>query len=100
MAPKNFLIALSLLVLTSCGENKPLEIITVEKQLEIAKPDRPTPIALSDIKWEVINSNDTIYYGLTIAGYKTLANNMLEIKRYIIEQNNIITYYENSIGEK
>lgn len=100
MEQKNCLIALSLLLLTSCTTTKPLDIVTIEKPIEIVQPSRPAAITLSDINWKVIDFNDTIYYSLTIQDYKLLATNMLEIKRYIVEQKNIITYYENTTGDK
>lgn len=99
MAQKNYLIALSLLLLTSCGNTDAVKVETVSKPIEILQPSRPAAVELSDIKWKVINHKDTIYYSLSISDYKLLASNMLEIKRYLVEQKNIIIYYEEVTGE-
>lgn len=97
MVQKSCLIALLVLALSSCGATqKPTEIVTKPVQVSIKQIPDPKPIVMNDIRWKVINTNDKIYYGLTVADYQLLAINMLELKRYITEQKNIIYYYKDN----
>lgn len=94
MVQKNFLVALLLLVLSSCGNTtKPVEIQTIPTVIPITQLADPNPIVMNNITWKVINLNNDIYYGITVADYELLAANMLELKRYILAQKNIIKYY-------
>ena len=93
MVQKSFLIVLLLLALSSCSSTKPIEIVTTPVQLPIAQLPDPSPIVMSDISWKIINLDNKIYYGLAVSDYQLLATNMLELKRYILAQKNIITYY-------
>lgn len=95
MVRKIFLIVLSLSLLSSCSPKvKPIEIITKPVEIVIVAPPPPEPVVLNDITWKVLNINDIIYYGISVADYGLLAGNMLELKRYIIAQKNIIVYYK------
>lgn len=100
MVLKNYLILLSTLLLLSCGTTSVPEVEPVLDAPKILVLSPPSPLSLSDISWHVINSDNIIYYGLTIDDYKLLALNMEDIKRYISEQKTIILYYENVIGEQ
>ena len=93
MVQKIFLVALCLLLLSNCGP-KPIAIETAPVVTTIQQPNKPNPVILSDIHWKVLNINNNIYYGLPVSDYELLASNMLELKRYILAQKNIITYYE------
>ena len=95
MVQKSFLIVLLLLALSSCGATPPpaIEVITKPVEISIQQLPDPNPIVMNNIKWKVINLDSKIYYGLAVADYELLASNMLELKRYIIAQKNIITYY-------
>lgn len=99
MVLKSFLTALPILLLINCSGTKSIEVQTVEKPLKITQPSLPAPVKLTDIKWKVIDHEGEIYYGLTINDYKVLASNMLELKRYIVEQKNIINYYRRVTGD-
>lgn len=95
MVQKSFLAVLCLLLLSNCTPKvEPLTIETKPVTINIAQPEQPTAILLSDIRWKVLNIDNSIYYGLSVADYELLASNMLDIKRYILAQKNIITYYE------
>jgi hypothetical protein len=59
----------------------------------IAAPPPPRPVELSRIRWNVLNYEDRIYYGLSVSDYELLSLNMQDIIRYISEQRNIINYY-------
>jgi hypothetical protein len=84
-----------ILALSSCAKTtQPVEIVTEPVKIAITAPADPNPLVLNNITWKVINNNDIIYYGITVSDYEQLALNMLEIKRYIKSQKNIIRYYE------
>lgn len=93
MVQKTFLVALCLLLLSSCGP-KPITVETAPVVTTIQHPDKPNPVVLSDIHWKVLNVDNNIYYGLPVSDYELLASNMLDLKRYILAQKNIILYYE------
>lgn len=93
MVQKSFLVVLCLLLLSNCGP-KPITVQTAPVINNIQHPDKPNPVILSDIHWKVLNIDNNIYYGLPVSDYEILANNMLELKRYILAQKNILTYYE------
>lgn len=94
MAQKSFLIVLLLLLLSSCSSTtKPVEVITTPVEVPLTQLPDPSPIVMNNIKWKIINLDNKIYYGLGVTDYELLAVNMLELKRYILAQKNIITYY-------
>jgi hypothetical protein len=95
MVQKSFLAVLGLLLLSNCSvKPEPIIIDTAPVAISIEQPDQPNAIVLSDISWKVLNINNDIYYGLSVTDYELLAINMLDIKRYILAQKNIINYYE------
>lgn len=101
MVQKSFLAVLLILALSSCGAAvKPVEIISKPAEVVFTPPPAPNPIVLSNITWKVINLNDKIYYGISVSDYELLAVNMLEIKRYISAQKNIIVYYEQNTNKE
>jgi hypothetical protein len=94
MVQKSFLIVLLLLLLSSCSStDKPIEVITAPIDIPLAQLPDPSPIVVNNINWKIINLDNKIYYGLSVSDYELLAINMLEIKRYILAQKNIIVYY-------
>ena len=95
MALKNYLVVLPLLLVISCTKPAaPIEFTTAPVEVSITPPPAPEPIVLNNITWKVINIDNTVYYGLRVSDYELLAVDMLEIKRYISAQKNIINYYE------
>jgi hypothetical protein len=95
MVQKSFLVVLCLLLLNNCSSKaEPLIIDTAPVVINIEQPEQPNAIVLSDIRWKVLNIDNSIYYGLSVSDYELLASNMLDIKRYILAQKNIIIYYE------
>ncbi len=95
MVLKSFSTALLLLALSSCGKTyQPVEVITQPVEVTITPPANPNPMVLNNITWKVLNISDKIYYGISVSDYELLSANMLEIKRYITAQKNIIAYYK------
>ena len=46
----------------------------------------------------VKENGDFLFYALSVRDYETLALNMAEIKRYILQQKEIIIYYEKAVA--
>lgn len=99
------------MVLTGCGSMK--NLVTVEKQvlvpMDIPVPSGPSPIDLDYIEWHILKKDnlqdkfkeeDSLYYGMTSDGYKTLYDNILELKKYILQQQKIIEYYKKSVEDQ
>ncbi len=116
MVQKICLILLSLLLLSSCSNTPEKEIVTVT---EIIKPqisvvERPKQISTNEIEWYVVTeknydefkkrflseNGDLVFYVLSVRDYEKLIVNMAEIKRYILQQKEIILYYEKSVTEE
>jgi len=54
-----------------------------------------------EFKQRFIKENgDLVGYVLSVRDYETLALNMAEIKRYILQQKQIIIYYEKAVAPK
>ena len=97
MVQKSFLAVLCLLLLSNCSTKAIPETLVVDTapvSISIEQPTQPNPLVLSNITWKILNIDNNIYYGLSVSDYELLASNMLDIKRYILAQKNIITYYE------
>ena len=107
-----------LLLSSGCGyfKNplKTIEIKTVEVERVIPTQNRPRPMSMNDIHFYVVTeqnfeefkerfvkeNGDFLFYALSVRDYETLALNMAEIKRYILQQKEIIIYYEKAVTPK
>jgi len=111
MVPKIFLISLSVILLTSCSTPEP-EIITrtefVEKDVPIQ--NRPRGVSLNDVEWRVVTSENLdafleeisvgdgyVFYAISVSDYENLSLNLAELRRYILQQRELIVYYENAV---
>jgi hypothetical protein len=87
---------------------------TEYKTLEIYQPPLPQAINLEDVQFFVITeknkeeqiaeleklqSGSFVLFGLTPQGYENMAFNLQEIRRYILEQKEIILYYRKATQE-
>ena len=115
----NYLTVSSLLLLTlllsSCGylrkPEKEIVVQTVEVQKVIPIQPQPKPIDMIDVKFYVVTeenyaefkekfmktNNDYVFYVVSVHDYENLAFNMAELYRYIIQQKEIMIYYEKSV---
>jgi hypothetical protein len=121
VALKNCLIALSVLLvgvtLSSCARfSKPklIEIKTVEVERVIPKQNRPRPVQMNDVYFYVVTEDtfenfkkrfekengEFLFYAISVRDYETIALNMSELKRYIVQQKHIIIYYEKAVTPK
>ena len=112
MLQKTLLVILSLLLLSSCSafRTPPPEIITqteyVERTIEIQ--ERPKAVNMAEIEWYVItqeNLEEVIkkiesengqlaIMALSVRGYENLSLNIADLRRYILQQKELIIYYE------
>ena len=125
MVLKNYLKVSSLLLLsvtvsscTSWPKFTQIEVQTVEVERNIPIQNSPRQLNLSNITWYVVTEENFeefkkryekengmfLFYVINVRDYETLSLNMVEIKRYIEQQKQIIMYYEKAIvpeeGEK
>ena len=91
-----------------------VEIKTVEVERQIPIQNRPRPMSMNNIYFYVVTeqnfeefkqrfikeNGDFLLYALSVRDYETLAINMAEIKRYILQQKQIIIYYEKAVAPK
>ena len=121
MVLKNYLkvssLLLLLLLLSSCSTWDKLtriEVQTIEVQRNIPIQNRPARLELNNIKWFVVTdqnfeefkekfikqNDEFLFFALSVRDYETLALNMADIKRYVVQQKQIIIYYEKALSPK
>ena len=91
-----------------------IKTVTEYKTLEIYQPLLPQAINLEDVQFFVITEKNKdekiaeleklqsgafVLMGLTPQGYENMAFNLQEIRRYILEQKEIILYYRKATQE-
>ncbi len=60
-----------------------------------------TEDTFEDFKKRFMEENaDFLFYSLSVRDYETLALNMADIKRYILQQKELIIYYEKAVAPK
>ena len=118
----NYLTVSSLLLLTlllsSCGylrkPEKEIVVQTVEVQKIIPVQPQPKPVDMIDVKFYVVTeenyeefkekfmktNNDYVLYAVSVHDYENLAFNMAELYRYIVQQKEIMIYYEKAVKNK
>tara|TARA_X000001036_G_C20435972_1_gene707244 strand:+ start:65 stop:466 length:402 start_codon:yes stop_codon:yes gene_type:complete len=117
MELKKFLTISSLLLLSSCSwfREPEKEIVTVTEiiKTQIGVAERPKALSMAEVKWYVVTEDnfeefkvrfkdkegDTMFYAISVHDYENLILNMADIKRYILQQKEIIIYYENAVTE-
>lgn len=116
MNKTTIIVLLSALLLAGCGSIRPqVKPIIVESRvatIPVFHPPLPDKISLRDFKWTVLtpklmqeyltdleagSAPVVIWYGITPDGYKSLAENIAILRRYIKEQQAIILYYRDNL---
>ena len=123
MELRNYLRVSSLLLLclllTNCGflrkPEKEIIVKTVEVEKQIPIQGHPRPLKLGKVTWKVVTSQnidelvkqyeekngpDWVFYVMEVESFERLALNMEDIKRYILQQKEIIIYYEEAVKPK
>lgn len=93
-------------LLSACS-SPTVTVKTVETP-EIHAPS-PAPLNLKNVEWRVLNkeqliklldeinkkqSNDFVIYALTPDGFENLNGNIVELRRFLLEQKQVITFYQ------
>lgn len=113
---KILIIGILLLPLTSCSlfRKEPevvIQTVTRTEYPEITIQPAPEPVELSDVIWYVVtpdnldsflkqfekDNGQIVFIATTIRGYENMALNLQEIRRYILQQKEIILYYEKAV---
>jgi hypothetical protein len=117
---KWFVIPTALLVLSSCSSVsslRPAPQVVVQKEYierNIPIQQRPSPVEMPNVKWYVVNSDnidqflerikndagDVVFIAVTPKGYENLALGISELRRFILQQREIIVYYEQQLTPK
>ena len=120
MAQLRYLLILSLILLSSsCSllNRQPEEkIVTVTKIVQPIIPvvERPKQLDLSDVDWYVVternmeeflgkfekDNGDIVFMAISVRGYENISLNLADLRRYILQQKEIIIYYEDSVKPK
>lgn len=75
------------------------------------KTARPKPVTLNDISFKVVTAENfeefraefekengvLVFYAMTVRDYESMAMNLAELRRYILQQKEIIVYYEKQV---
>jgi uncharacterized lipoprotein YajG len=94
------LLLLVLVILSGC--KTPLEIST--NNSPVTAPS-PSPLHLEPVEWKVFNRDGivelskmatptTVIYTLDPSNFEHLNKNLLELRRYILEQNQAVEFYK------
>lgn len=93
-------------LLSACSTPN-VTVSTVETP-EIQAPS-PAPLNLKNVEWKVLNkaelsklldqvnksgNNDFVIYAVTPDGFENLNGNIVELRRYLLEQKEAITFYQ------
>jgi len=109
---------LSLLLLSSCSLFLPKpdpqpRIVTVTQVTypNIQTPVAPQPVELNDVKFYVVtpdnldefleefeeDNGQIVFVATSVPSYENLSINLQELRRYILQQKEIILYYEKAV---
>ena len=106
-----------LFLLGGCASTPVKEVVIKTKpiEIEIAQPERPKEIKLERPEWFVVNSSnlqeflekvrkiqsdEPVFFAFTPQDYEKMSYNLQEIRRYVLQQNEIIVYYEKMTAPK
>ena len=112
------LLVISSLLLSSCSLFLPKpdpapRIVTITKMSypRIQVPVRPQPVELNDVKFYVVtpdtlddfleefekDNGQIVFVANSVPSYENLSINLQELRRYILQQKEIILYYEKAV---
>jgi hypothetical protein len=100
-------------VLLAACTNVPPPVVTNTEVVKIIHPPLPSKVQMREVKWQVYNreqliklldetsstDEEIVIFALTDNGYENLSVNVQELRRYILEQQEIIKYYRSVLKE-
>lgn len=107
-----------LFLMAGCASTPVTEVLIKTKpiEIEIAQPERPTEIKLERPRWFVVNQTNLyeflkeireiqsdqnpVFFAFTPQDYQKMSYNLQELRRYVLQQNEIIIYYEKMTAPK
>lgn len=103
-------------LLAACQTAQPLQIETKPIELTIIQPVDPQPVSMLDVRVKVVNrlnadeifkqaakeqgTDNPVFVVIGTKDYEALALNIQELKRYILQQKQIIAYYKKATANK
>ena len=113
----SIVVGLAVVLLVGCASTPVKEVVIKTKpiEIEIAQPDRPREVKLERPEWFVVNtstleeflekvrkiqSDEPVFFAFTPQDYEKMSYNLQEIRRYVLQQNEIIVYYEKMTAPK
>ena len=117
---KWIIIPVALIALSSCGAAAKLlpvpQVVVQTEYIEktIPTPPRPTAVNMPNVDWYVVNADnideflsrieldvgEVVFIAITPNGYENLALGVADLRRYILQQQEIILYYEQQVKPK
>lgn len=117
MRLKKFLKISSLLLvtisLTGCLWATRPEPETIVVRPTIPIQERPQPVSFHPVKFYAVSENnleefledferrygDIVFFAMTVPHYENMSLNIAELRRYILQQQTLIMFYENSLND-
>ena len=106
------------LLISACASTPPVETPAPIVRTEIITPyiqtqPRPRPVELANVTWRVVNQDnleefltsiklggsDFVFVAISVKDYERLSLNTQELRRYILQQKELIVFYEQAIAE-
>lgn len=115
------LILLSSIGLTGCGMfgglfpslKEPEKVVTVTNTVkaQLTKAETPKPIKMNDVTFKVVTrenldqfienwekeNGDLVFFAMSVRDYESMAINIAELRRYLLQQKEIIIFYEKQV---
>jgi hypothetical protein len=111
------MIPVALIALSSCGAASKLlpepQVVVQTEYVERTIPTqpRPNPVNMPNVDWYVVNADnideflsriesdvgEVVFIAITPKGYENLALGIADLRRYILQQQEIIVYYEEQV---
>jgi hypothetical protein len=84
----------------------------IERNIPIQQ--RPSPVEMPNVEWYVVNSDnvdeflerikndvgEVVFIAVTPKGYENLALGIADLRRFILQQREIIVYYEQQLSSR
>lgn len=111
---KKILLLGSISLLSACASQEKVVVQTEIIKADIPTQARPKPVSLNNVKFYVVTkenlndflkvfekeNNDIVFYSISVKDYEKMSLNIAELRRYIIQQDKIIVYYEKAVKKE